>query len=327
MKRYILTVFLLLIYVICFSQVELISGRKFDRQGEPLERASVYQEKESVFSATDMNGAFHICIRKNPENSISIACNDYYPAVIGEFDTIGSPLVIYLDEDKRAVKTEKSPDIPDIFHPHKSNRFGIISSFQIDFAKNDFSVFDSLLGSYNTELMNSAIGTAGLELSGTYKKYRSGINFGYSFNSNYKHDSLDIEFNSFQYGLHFGYILVSSHRFLITPEMSLKWNRYRLINNIKEKKIPIEQYVSERDLDMRFNQTTGFVGLNVAYKMYDLTSSASIYWTLGIYGGYLFKLNQDPWVHSMRNRLTTEKTIDIVNYSFGFFVSINFDEN
>jgi hypothetical protein len=107
--------------------------------------------------------------------------------------------------------------------------------------------------------------------------------------------------------------------------VALKWNRYRLINSDNERRIPIQQYVDERDLDIRFNQLTGFVGLNLSFKFYKYNPLRSNYWTFGIYGGYCFKINDKPWVYSKRNRLTTDAEIEVDKLNFGIHFSFHLE--
>lgn len=215
----------------------------------------------------------------------------------------------------------------DSYQSGRKMKFGAIFFESLDIINVDFSDFESILGSYNIEKMNNAGSVFTSEIAGTYKRYYLGISFGYNNADYHKHDSLDIEFNTTQTGLHFGYNLIDSKRFLITSKVALKWNRYRLINSNKEDKIPIEQYMSERDLDLRFNQLTGFVGLNVSVKLYQFNIEESDYWALGFYGGYLIKLNNSPYVYSSKNRLTTNREIGIKDYNFGFYISYNFDSD
>lgn len=206
-------------------------------------------------------------------------------------------------------------------------KFGSIIFESLDLIYIDFSDFESILGSYNIENMNRSGSVFTSEIAGTYKRYYLGISFGYNHADYHKHDSLDIEINTTQTGLHFGYNLIDSKRFLITPKVALKWNRYRLMNSDNEDKIPIEQYMNERELDLRFNQLTGFVGLNLSVKLYQFNIEHTDYWAIGLYGGYLFKLNNNPYVYSSKNRLTTNREIGIKDYNFGIYISYNFDSD
>jgi len=231
------------------------------------------------------------------------------------FDTISKPIQI------------NSKLSEDSYESERKMKFGAIFFESLDIINVDFSDFESILGDYNIENMNKSGGVFTTEIAGTYKRYYLGISCGYDHDDYNKHDSLDIEFNTTQFGLHIGYNLIDSKRFLITPKVALKWNRYRLINSDNEDKIPVEQYMNERDLDLRFNQFTGFVGLNLSVKLYQFNIEHTDYWAIGFYGGYLFKLNNNPYVYSSKNRLTTNKEIGIKDYNFGFYISYNFDSD
>lgn len=207
--------------------------------------------------------------------------------------------------------------------PKTKLEFGFIGSLQVDFLFNDFEDFRPILKDYNVDLMNKSSGIFSTELAGTYKTYYAGINFGWAHDTDSYNDSLNIKFNTTQYGLHFGYILINTKRFLLIPKVAVKWNRYRLLNTDINNKIPIGQYVSERDLDIRFNQMTGFVGLNLSYKIYEFNLLPTDYSTFGIYCGYAFKLNDQPWIYSRGNRLTSTGKIEMQNYNFGFYFSFN----
>jgi hypothetical protein len=205
--------------------------------------------------------------------------------------------------------------------------FIFATSLQVDFQINDFSKFTSLLGDYNVELMNNSIASFDCELNGFLNNIMVGLNFGFQNNSNYDHDSLDLEFNNTNFGLHFGYKLLDSKHFILVPQISLEWGNYRLINSDNESKIPLSQYTSERDLDLRFNQLTAFAGFKIAYKFHYKYPwvIANDYMSIGLYGGYLIKLNQKPWIYSLRNRLTTNDKIDVNNFGFGLSVTFYLD--
>jgi hypothetical protein len=197
----------------------------------------------------------------------------------------------------------------------------IFSSFiQTDIMLNGFGAFKTVLGEYNTDFMNRSWGLLMLGIGGTYKKWLAELSFGLSYNDDYNNDSLTVKFNKTKYGIDFGYNLVNSKRFIVTPKTSINWNKYRLINSGKEK-VHLEEYVYNRDLDIRFNQLTGFIGLNISYKFYDMPYYA--FWTAGLYGGYIFQFNEKPWIYSPDKRMINHNRIDLKHYSFGMRFSFN----
>lgn len=323
MRKLILSTLIFFIATYSNCQAKIITGKVLDSVGNPLIGVSVYQKNSNNCNITDFNGSFFILINPKRDNTLIFSYVGFKSMVISNADTIEKSLIVRMEED--LTMTDEYIALPNTYHSTPS-RFGFASCMKVDYLAANFSDFQDVLSDYNIVTMNRADGAINFELGGTYKNYYLGLNFGYSSGGDYKHDSLDIEFNYTQYGLNFGYNLVNSKRFLIQPKLNVAWNRYRLINSDKERKITLEQYVIDRDLDIRFNQLTGFVGLNVAYKMYNShLLFFSDYWTIGIYGGYLYKLNDKPWIYSKRNRLESNAKIKIDNYNVGFYFSFNFN--
>ena len=94
-----------------------------------------------------------------------------------------------------------------------------------------------------------------------------------------------------------------------------------MLNYDSERRIPMGQYVTERDLDIRFNHLIGFTGLNCIYKFH-IKHYPSLLFGVGLYGGYAFKLNDKTWVYSRNNRLSTDYKMDFGNFNFGLSFSI-----
>jgi len=131
-------------------------------------------------------------------------------------------------------------------------------AFQVNTVFNNFNDFSNVFDNDNIGLMNSTSGISNLISGIIYKNFYFGWNYGYSYDSNNKHDSIHFEFSLNQFGLNFGYNLINNKRFIIRPKAEIKWNRYRLLNNNKNR-IPLEQYINDKELDIRFNQFVGFV--------------------------------------------------------------------
>ncbi|PWD99539.1 hypothetical protein [Marinilabilia rubra] len=197
--------------------------------------------------------------------------------------------------------------------------------FDVGFLAFDFDEFETILGDFNVDELGINPGIANFELGFYFNNIYAGFSMGFSGNGGEEYDSLNVEVTKNQYGLHFGYNIRNAKRFHIIPEVALKWNRFRLINSFKERKIPIEQYLRDRDLDLRINQTTGHAGVRFFYKVNSPDYWSSTYLTLGAYAGYAFKLTSKPWVYSEHNRLTTEKQLELNHFSFGIQFSFFFD--
>ncbi|WP_130093963.1 hypothetical protein [Brumimicrobium glaciale] len=201
--------------------------------------------------------------------------------------------------------------------------WGLSFTYFSDHFINDFSQFSNVLGEHNTNLMNELTLTHNWGLAATYKKYQVGLNYGNGSVKNNEYDSLNLSFNSNVLRLDLGYKLIDRKRVIVMPVFSLKMNRYKLINSEKDEDVSIEEYLVNRDLDIRFNQLTGFIGLNAAIKINGRYLKIPIkYWTLGMYAGYHFKLNKYPFINSSGNNLKSEQQIKINSLNFGLKLTL-----
>jgi hypothetical protein len=199
----------------------------------------------------------------------------------------------------------------------------VIFCFRPDIMFNNFEAFESELGKHNVDYLNGSGLMVSVGLSARRDKYLYGLVFGFLPVTSYnKQDSLDIRLNSTRFGINFGVDVVNSRRFIVTPQINLHWNRYRLINSNRDR-ISLQQYMSEREVDLRFNQTTVSMGLNISYKIYNTKGLTCDYWTIGLFGGYIVGLNSKPWIYSHNHRLKNEHRTNLQNYTFGFYMSFH----
>jgi hypothetical protein len=199
----------------------------------------------------------------------------------------------------------------------------IIVDFRTDLMFNNFDAFESVLGKHNTDYMNrSSWLIIALGFSGTKGRHLVGFNLGISpIDYINRHDSLDITHNLFRFGVNYGFNLVNSGRFSIAPRAAVHWNRHRLINSGKDH-ISLSQYLSDRCLDIRFNQLTGFLGLSLTFVEYFTNRAQGTTGIgFGLYGGYIVNLNAKPWIYSVGRSLHTDHKIDLRNYTFGLNIS------
>jgi hypothetical protein len=184
------------------------------------------------------------------------------------------------------------------------------SSLTMDAFFTDFTEFTLYIGPYNTDLM-TFFSVVGPELGASFSRVYFGIGIGMGYGNKDDNDTLAIDINNAAYKLSLGYDLISSRRIRLTPTISARWLRWRLQNYPGERKIPLTTYLSERDIDLRFNQAVAVAGLNLEYLMYSGTAGKGDYWSVGLSGGYAIKINQTPWVYSRGNRLTTDRQINL----------------
>ena len=323
--RAIISIILFFLSVNAFSQSKIIVGRVFESSGNPLFGVLVSQNNNRNTGWTDRNGIFHLLIDEELEDTIILERKGYLSLQINQIDTISSVLSLIMQRDSSMKEINYEEYYNECVDTTESKSIGLHTSVFVDYSLLDFSNFESTIQKYNSDFMDYAGVVAGFEMDFVFNKLVTGISYGYSLRSNSKHDSLKLESLATQLGFSLGYNLISSERILLTPKLSIKWNRYQLENSDKQRQIPIAKYSSDRDIDMRFNQLTAFAGLSISYKMYNNTPFSTDYWTFGLFGGYLMSLNDSPWVYSKGNRLLTNKKISVSNYSFGMLFSFNID--
>jgi len=307
------------IYGQLFSQ-QVQLGTVYNVKKEPLSGVSVSQGNNNPFYGilSDFDGEFAIRIKENGEKSIKLISLGYVTVVLSDIDTISHPLKIVMQEEPLTPF-----DNPQGYMPRKDNHFGFFASMAAEGLFTDFSEFESTLGRYNTDYMSGMSGALNFEFAVTHKRFMAGTGIGFSLSDNLDNDSLKCAFNTFQYNLDFGFKVLNSNRLVITPLIGLKWKRYRIINSDINRKIPLETYLSDKDLDMRFNQTYTSAALRIEYK--PKKQDIEGYWSVGVDGGYILPLNKVPWTYSRKNRLLTDKELRIDNFFFRLFIAINIE--
>ena len=312
MKTFILIGFFVAIHPNIFSQV-YISGKVVDTNDESMPGVTICLGNSKDCQVSDINGEFRILKPQEKGMTMSISFIGYETVKIDNVDSIFHPITITMKE---------SPWIET--YPHRVYfDFFVLLSMQFDFFSPSFSNFGSILGKENVDNLNKLNMSGGLECAVLYKRFHFALNFG-GIDHSLKLDSINAgkgDYRTFLLGTHFGYNIVNSKGFIITPKIGIKWYRYRMTNYDRENRIPMEQYITERDLDVRFNHLVGFTGLNCTYIFNNYYHPIAI----GFYGGYAFKLNDKTWVYSRHNRLTTDYKIDFSNFNFGISMSYIFN--
>ena len=314
MRTFILIVFFVTIHSTIFSQ-EYISGKVIDVNEEPLQGVTISLGNSKDWQFSDINGEFRILKPTKPGLSMSISFVGYETVKIANIDTVFYPIVITMEE------------APMLFGQPSRYYYGFVGSVQVDALYHSFNNFESVLEKENIDNLNKLNVNTNFDYAVWYKKLYFALNFGYNSNDYVKIDSIygrKGDYRTFLLGSHFGYNIIHTKRFLITPKIGVKWYRYRMINYDTERRISMEQYISESDLDIRFNHLFGFIGLNCLYKFhfqnYPFPPLA-----VGFYGGYISKFNDKTWVYSRFNRLTTEHKMDFRNFNFGISFSFILD--
>ncbi len=298
-----------------YAQGTVVTGIITDNRNVPIVGARACQVNTTNCSAADINGVFHLLMEQDKESRLNITCPGFNPAEAAIDETTAFPLKIILIPMY----------IPDGSYVNEADIYSgkeIItrSGLSFDFILTDFSEFSGLLGTYNTDVMEFVTVT-GPEIGVSLPRFYTGFGVGFGYGYEDDHDSIVINLNNTCYKLNLGYDLVNSARIRMTPMLSLRWLRYRLQNYPDERKVPLESYIQEREIDLKFNQTVAVAGMSLEYKMYTGNMRISDYWSVGIYGGYAVKLNKTPWIMSDGNRITTDKAIELIPFTFGISLS------
>lgn len=315
MKRLILLCILSAVVLQLASQGREVTGIITDQRGVPIVGPTVCQNNTSNCATADREGIFRLVIDQEKEMKLHVECLGFKPVEIDLNESTTYPLKVtltpmYLPEDL----------YPDNDQSVNTKRIELRPSIPLSFYFVDFDDFASLIGSWNTDLMGF-FAVAGPEIGVSVSKFYTGIGFGWGYDYSKDNDSLIVAMRIKVYSLNLGYDIISSAALRVTPLLSLRWMRFRLLNYANEKKIPLTQYLDDRDLDLRFNQATLSAGLSIDYKFYFDSKPESNYWSLGLYGGYIVRLTKSPWLYSKGNYLTTDREIDLEHFTFGINVS------
>jgi hypothetical protein len=314
-KRLATIVLLASLSLVAGAQGTVVTGIIRDDRAVPIVGATVCQVNTSNCTAADMNGIFHLLLEQGKEMNLQVECLGFNPVEVVIDESTAYPLKITLTP-------AYVPDalFPDDSYSDLSNGVIMRSSLIMDVIFTDFAQFTPSLGSHNTDLMKS-FAVIGPELGASFSRVYLGLGIGMGYNYKDDTDTLTVDLKNSSYKLNFGFDLVSSQRIRLTPLISLRWLRYRLMNYPGDRKITLTRYLEERDIELRFNQTVAVAGLNMEYIMYSGLRGSSDYWSFGVAGGYAMKLNRTPWVYSRGNRVMTDNMIGLDPLTFSITIS------
>lgn len=297
------------------SQGKVVTGIVKDNRDVPIVGARVCQVNSTNCTVADMNGIFHLLLEPDKEMSLNVTCLGFNPAEAEISDTTAFPVTISLTPMYFPEETF-SNDFADYTDPDLIAR----SALSLDILMSDFSEFTSLLGSFNTDVMDY-FAVTGPELGASFPRLYVGLGLGMGYSYKDDIDTVVVDLNNTQFKLNLGYDLISSHRIRMTPMISLRWLKFRLRNYSSERKVPLQTYLQEKETDLRFNQTAAVIGLNLEYLMYSGNAGVGDHWSVGIFGGYAMKLNRKPWIWSDGNRITTDRAIRLDPFTAGISIS------
>jgi hypothetical protein len=313
--RLYLTLLLTTVSLLAAAQVTMVTGVIKDNRDVAVTGATVCQVNTANCTTSDRNGLFHLALEQGKGNSLMVECLGFNPVEVVTDESTVYPLTINITP--MYIPYEAFFDDE---YDHYASATIMRSSLTMDAFFTDFTEFTLYIGPYNTDLM-TFFSVVGPELGASFSRVYFGIGIGMGYGNKDDNDTLAIDINNAAYKLSLGYDLISSRRIRLTPTISARWLRWRLQNYPGERKIPLTTYLSERDIDLRFNQAVAVAGLNLEYLMYSGTAGKGDYWSVGLSGGYAIKINQTPWVYSRGNRLTTDRQINLDPWTISLSIS------
>jgi hypothetical protein len=300
------------------AQGTVVTGIITDHRNIPIVGVRACQINSTNCTVSDINGIFHLVLDEGKEKILNVTCPGFNPAEAVISDTTTFPVRIilvpmYIPEGSWA-------NADDYLEP--GGQTTIRSALSLSLIFSDFSEFNEQLGSYNTDAMEY-FSVTGPEMGASFSGFYAGLGVGFGYHYEDEHESLAVNLNNTMYKLITGYDIVNSTRIRMTPALSVNWLKFRLKNSPNERRVPLEQYLSDREIDLRFNQVVAMAGLNLEYKFYSGINETGNYWSVGIYGGYAVKVNRKPWIWSDGNRITTDNEIRLKPFTAGISVSFH----
>jgi len=186
----------------------------------------------------------------------------------------------------------------------------------------DFDAFEHLLGGNNTKMIESAIPLAVVGLRIPIEKTSISAGYGLIERLNDRNDSIGRKLTNQLVQVKVGYSLLEYKRLNIDPEIGFGWVRRRLQNYSTAERIPLEEYLYERTMDLRFHDFVLMTGLNTSFKILKSNMQFYEYLSLGISGGYLAQLNRNTILRSNGNKLTTHLRAPYENYYFSINLTV-----
>ena len=193
-----------------------------------------------------------------------------------------------------------------------------IQFFGVSGMRADFSEFENVLGVENIEFLNNSVLTFNLGVDYFHRGFNAMLQIGGVSLSGLERDER-IRRRTTTLGLQLGYRIIDTRHFFIRPDVGINFYRIRLTNGGEQRNVCLEDFVNNRDLDLRFHQFTGYGGLTVAWKVPSKLNSSPLPLYLTLSGGYHFRLNNTPRITSVESRIRTDNRI---NVSYGFSVGL-----
>ncbi len=317
MKKFLSTLWLLILFQYVSGQNDTIRGTVTDESGYTIEHAKITQD-ESHYTYSGLYGTFTLPLNPEYAKSIEITHPLYDTKIINRLDTLSGNLKISLKTARpRHTKLAFREEEVDSIDRQGWESVQISEKFAAEFFSVRFDAFENYLGTNNIDILNKKISFAYSEIGLSKSSIYYAIHYGYGSSENNDLDSIAVEASIHHYGFLWGKIKDFKY-FQIAPEFGLDLNRWRLQNFDKNKLVTMQQYLQHKELDLRFNQFNAFAGLNLTIKF---SQTEHGFMGINFYARYVLPISK-PIIYTAQSRIINDNRLSFYPFSFGFGLTL-----
>ncbi|NNF35113.1 MAG: hypothetical protein HKN68_13445 [Saprospiraceae bacterium] len=313
MFRYLLITIIIPCSLALNSQQRIISGEVVNTNGMPLIGVEISQDQlkkyDTNYSYSDINGIWAIKLNVEANSYIHFNYRSYLSQAV-RIDTT-QPMKIIMEE----AAPLPSDDLPELYFPSTTG-FGIFQ-FGIDFNQGNYDGYRPLLGDITTDFLDNVKPIIYVGLGYERTSWMMRLNIGYT--PSFADQDLTIKNTSDNFMLDIvgGYKIFDSRRWKLITKGGFKYLNYNLENTVLEDDATLSEYLDNPDIELNFSQPFTYLGLDLEYKFYTDDEYLLRYWTIGLYGNYLFKLKRNPYLGTKNVSLSSEIPIEFQKVNWG----------
>lgn len=276
---------------------------------------SSWIEPLHYYNIADNTGAFHLLVEDGQSLNIKARSYGYLDRTLRLDSFPEEPIIINLVADSTILNLQTPLKNKKWYNTHPTTL-----SMGVSFHQIKYDEFESLLGQDNTEALRLGGLQFTLDYGKVFKRVYAALEFGISFPVTREESGVDIETNSNLFGMHLGYELVNSRISYILPKLSFKRYRMRLINSPdSNENIPLQNFLQDKDLDLRFIHHLADLGLTIGYKYRKEDWIPGAFIIFGVHSGYAISLNNNVNIKGLRSSISSEENIQIKRLHLNFF--------
>jgi len=303
------------------AQNQVVRGVVVDRLDfTPLQKVEVCINGSYHCLATAKDGRFHALINDEVEiNSITFSKANFADTAL----YFQNDLPEFVNVEMRRIANGPDP----VYIPSSSKRTGGLFTVGVDVANFDFSQFrdffpENFIDSLNNKSVRFAFGYDFI-LNRTQFGFR--IGFNPARRDLESEDSLIARTGDVMYELHGMYNFLRTEHFTCGPMLALKWYRHRMRISSGQESLPLDEYLSTREVDLRFNHLTAFLGAHFMFKTQGNKNRPGLQLIIGGNAGVLLPLHPDTWVKTRDHRIDSPADVQVPELNFSVYVALGND--